>query len=167
MKAFWNNIKAFLNTWLLLICYHLFYTLAIRHVFSQSLIIVFALAILFVFVLRKWFFILGAYWLIQSYKKANSLFLLRWIIPVFTLLFYSLSWSILLIQDVWATTHPIWVKIMVIILFLLLILTWSYSVIKTANISLKAKIAFRSGKQTFTLDDGDDEESNVSDYTLN
>jgi hypothetical protein len=164
MKNVWNNTKAFLKTFLFLIICGGFYSFAIRHVFNQSLFIVFTLAILFVFVLRKYFFMFGAFWLLESYKKASSIILLKWIIPIFTFVFYSLPWFFLLIIDVWATTHPNWAKVLIIFLFTLLLITWSYSVLKTVSISLKAKIAFRSGLDKFTIDG---EESNVSDYTLN
>lgn len=164
MKNIWNNTKAFLNTFLFLIICQGFYALALRHVFNQSLFIVFALAILFVFVLRKYFFLFGAFWLLESYKKASSIILLKWIIPIFTFIFYSLPWFFMLIQDVWSTTHANWAKVLIIVLFTLLLITWSYSVFKIASISRKAKIAFRSGQDKFTIDG---EESNVSDYTLN
>jgi hypothetical protein len=164
MIKFWNNTKAFLNTFLFLIICQAFYLLALKPVFNESLFIIFPLAILFVFVLRKYFFILGSFWLLESYKKASSIFLLKWIIPTFTYIFYSLPWLFMLIIDVWSTNHSNWAKITIIILYTLLLITWSYSVLKIASISLKAKIAFRLGQDKFIID-GD--ESNVSDYTLN
>ena len=69
-----------------------------------------------------------------------------------------------LIKDVWSTTHANWAKILIILVFTLLIVTWSHTVLFVASISRKAKIAFRSGQETITIDG---EESNVSDYTLN
>lgn len=164
MKNLWSNTKAFLNTLLFLMICSGFYEFALKHVFNQSLFIVFALGILFVFVLRQYFFMFGSFWLLGSYKKASSIILLKWIIPIFTILFYSLPWLYNLIKDVWSTTHANWAKILIILVFTLLIVTWSHTVLFVASISRKAKIAFRSGQETITIDG---EESNVSDYTLN
>jgi hypothetical protein len=164
MKNFWYNLKAFFSTFLFLIICQGFYALALRPVFGQSLFIVFALAILFVFVLRSYFFKFGTLWLHESYKKASSIILLKWIVPIFTFLFYSLPWFIMLIKDVWSTTHANWAKVLIIFLFTLLLITWSYSVLKIAQISQKAKLAFRSGHEKFTIDG---EELDVSKYTLN
>ncbi|MEI8054320.1 MAG: hypothetical protein WCH52_11335 [Bacteroidota bacterium] len=160
MKNIWNNTKAVLNTFLFLIICQGFYALALRHVFNQSLFIVFALAILFVFVLRKYFYYLSCFWLGNSYKKATSLILLKWFIPIFTFVFYSVPWLFMLIKDVWLTNHPNWAKVTIIILFTLLIFTWSFSVIKNSKIAYRAKVAFRNGQSKFIVD-GEDVELSI------
>jgi hypothetical protein len=57
-----------------------------------------------------------------------------------------------------------WVKIITIILLSWVIFSLTYSILKPAINSYKAKLAFRQGHFTFTLD-GD--ETEVSEYTDN
>lgn len=163
MNKFWNNLKAFLNTLLFLIVCQAFYALALRHVFKESLFLVFALAVLFVFVLRRYFYYLSILWLGNNYKKATSLILLKWIIPTFTVLFYALPWAFTLIQDVRETMHPTWAKITMGLLFGLLILTWSFSVIKNSTTAYRAKIAFRNGQSSLNIDGEEVEISLLTD----
>ena len=163
MKNIWNNSKAFFNTFLFLTVCNAIYLLAIKHVFNQPLYIVFSLAILFVFILRKYFYLISILWLGNSYKKSTSLILLKWIIPSLTVLLYSIPWLFSLIIDVWATNHPNWAKITIIILFTLLVFTWSFAVIKGSRVAYRAKIAFRNGQSKFIVDGEEMEVSLITD----
>jgi hypothetical protein len=163
MKNIWNNSKAFFNTFLFLTVCNAIYLLAIKHVFNQQLYIVFSLAILFVFILRKYFYLISILWLGNSYKKSTSLILLKWIIPSLTVLLYSIPWLFSLIIDVWSTNHPNWAKITIIILFTLLVFTWSFAVIKGSRVAYRAKIAFRNGQSKFIVDGEEMEVSLITD----
>jgi uncharacterized protein (DUF983 family) len=78
-------------------------------------------------------------------------------------LLYSIPWLFSLIIDVWATNHPNWAKITIIILFTLLVFTWSFAVIKGSRVAYRAKIAFRNGQSKFIVDGEEMEVSLITD----
>jgi hypothetical protein len=159
MQEFWNNAKAFVRTVLLLMVCHAFYHLGIRTIFSQSLFVVFSLGVLLVFILRIPMRYVSVFWLLDSFKKSSSIFMLKWIIPVFTWLVYAIPWFFKLVQDVWQTSHPTWAKISVIVLFYFVIQGWISSVLFPAYMCRKAKEALKKGLSKF------EGEYEVSEFT--
>ena len=151
LKNLWSNTKVVLITLLYTIISKVVYLLVISPVFNKSLFSVFALTILFVVVLRKYIMYLTVFFLTRSYRRATSIITLKWLVPLVTVMWFSLPGFARLIMDVWITEHPNWAKVTIIVMFSSLIITCSYCIINLSKFSYEAKLALRNGLNKFVL----------------